>query len=248
MELATRDQIEADLTRQLAEILDRWRQRYERRLPEPEEVEEDERNLFLWFIVALSPVYYAGSRQIIDEFHAQLPQGAVISHRKLQAASRKAAEERAAFVADLMARGTSERAADYRARMAQAVQQFRDSAAEGSYNFGADLEVLVPLRVKLDWEFSHERAELVAITETTAAQFGGYKIGQDELRERGVILEAIWWTREDELVCSVCLPLNGTQESDWPEKYRDGPPAHVRCRCAAEFLTEAETIAEEANT
>ena len=237
MQLATRDSIEADLQRQLEAILQSWRDKYRpgRPLPTEEEVAEDERDLFLWFIVALAPIYYAGSRQLIDEFATELPQGSLISHRDLQAASQRAAEERAAFVAEVMTQGTRERAADYRQTIEEATREA--AAATDALSRGAFVVVARKASEALEWEFSRERAEAVAITETTVGQTGGQHIGREVMRERGVILDAQWIAENDARTCKICIGLDGKDESDWPEKYRDGPPAHVACVLPGNLVT-----------
>ena len=63
----------------------------------------------------------------------------------------------------------------------------------------------------------------------------------DQLRENGVTMRAAWNTSEDELVCSICEPLDGVHENaggGWTSPTTgetiDAPPAHPYCRC---FLT-----------
>ena len=41
----------------------------------------------------------------------------------------------------------------------------------------------------------------------------------------------IWRTQQDEKVCPICSPLNGTNQRVWGDKYPSGPPSHPNCRC-----------------
>jgi hypothetical protein len=89
---------------------------------------------------------------------------------------------------------------------------------------------------------SARRAESIAITEVTNAASAATAYTQGWLAERGLVFRRIWRTSADDRDCAVCSPLNGKPESEWPEKLKDGPAAHVRCRC---FTTLEEV--EEAN-
>lgn len=75
------------------------------------------------------------------------------------------------------------------------------------------------------------QAEAAAATETTAANTAGERAFQKEAGKKGEVILAHWRTEEDTRVCPVCDVLDGTTEDKWPEEYRDGPPAHVECRC-----------------
>lgn len=89
--------------------------------------------------------------------------------------------------------------------------------------------------------FGPSRAEMIAVTETTRAAAAGEKAVVDQLSEGGVTMQAFWNTSEDELVCSVCEPLDGVPENaggGWTNPVTgetiDSMPAHPYCRC---FLT-----------
>lgn len=41
----------------------------------------------------------------------------------------------------------------------------------------------------------------------------------------------IWRTQQDERVCPICSPLNGTNQRVWGERFPAGPPSHPNCRC-----------------
>lgn len=80
--------------------------------------------------------------------------------------------------------------------------------------------------------FSKQRAQNVAITESTRAAAGAFNGYQEELAKQGVSMIRIWQTLADELTCQICGPLNQKDESEWAGDFPDGPPAHSRCRCS----------------
>lgn len=90
------------------------------------------------------------------------------------------------------------------------------------------------LRARLEKVFSPERAELIAATEVTRAFAEGNLAAW---RESGVTEGKEWLTREDEIVCVICGPLNETivgidEQFQSSAGAIDGPPAHPRCRCS----------------
>lgn len=89
--------------------------------------------------------------------------------------------------------------------------------------------------------FGPSRAEMIAVTETTRAAAAGEQAVVAQLAEGGVTMRAYWNTSENELVCSVCEPLDGVPENEgggWTNPVTgetiDAMPAHPYCRC---FLT-----------
>lgn len=82
-----------------------------------------------------------------------------------------------------------------------------------------------------DWLLGEDRAETIAITETTRAISIGEELAGIVAKSQGVLLEAYWETAQDERVCPVCGALHGVAEMYWVDEYPNGPPAHVRCRC-----------------
>lgn len=87
--------------------------------------------------------------------------------------------------------------------------------------------------------FSHSRAEMIGITETTRAAVEGEReavmMSNEILSKYGIEpMTEIWLTRNDELVCPICEPRNNKKEGDgWTKD--DGPPAHPRCRCTTRY-------------
>ena len=75
------------------------------------------------------------------------------------------------------------------------------------------------------------RASAIAITEITRASSHATIEYQTYLASKGVLMERVWNTDQDELVCPICSPLQRKGEDEWIMEYPSGPPAHVRCRC-----------------
>ena len=78
--------------------------------------------------------------------------------------------------------------------------------------------------------FNEARAQMIAVTETTASYAQG---NMAAWRESDVVDGKEWNTNGDGLVCSICapldlnvVPLNGAFEGG-----HDSPPAHPGCRC-----------------
>jgi hypothetical protein len=84
------------------------------------------------------------------------------------------------------------------------------------------------LRGALEGTFGPVRAEMIAATEVTRASVQGEMDLVDQLKEQGFEMVAIWQTSNDERVCPLCGPLDGTKQG---EGWDDPPPLHVRCRC-----------------
>ena len=85
--------------------------------------------------------------------------------------------------------------------------------------------------------FGPVRSEMIASTEITRAASQGEQIVLDQLHEQGIEMEATWETNDDEQVCDICGPLDGTNADEFdndgqPQWGEMGPPpAHPRCRC-----------------
>ena len=87
------------------------------------------------------------------------------------------------------------------------------------------------IEATVDRAFDENRREQIGITETTVALMWGALMYQRLMAGRGVQIELIWYTQNDELVCEICGPLHGTKQEVWSQEFPGGPPAHVRCRC-----------------
>lgn len=89
------------------------------------------------------------------------------------------------------------------------------------------------LRDRLDRIFNPARAEAMTTTEVTmAVTMAGESF--DNLTDRDRTGDR-WFTRLDDRVCPVCLPLHGTSRAMWGEDYPNGPPAHPYCRCRIQY-------------
>jgi hypothetical protein len=88
--------------------------------------------------------------------------------------------------------------------------------------------------------FGGRRAEAIAVTEVTRAASRGTQQYQQEIAGAGIDMERVWRTSADEVTCPICVPLNGQPESEWAERYPDGPPGHVRCRCMVTLRLKKE--------
>lgn len=76
--------------------------------------------------------------------------------------------------------------------------------------------------------FGPGRAELIAITEITRAVDESDHEQTDMLKGMGFVFQEIWDTNNDDLVCEICGPLDGTVTEE-------RVPAHPGCRCRKRF-------------
>jgi hypothetical protein len=90
----------------------------------------------------------------------------------------------------------------------------------------------------LDDQFDVERAEKIAITETTRANTAGEFGVVSSMVLAGMLgpEEVNWITAQDDLVCEECEPLDGQPQDVWSLDFPAGPPAHPRCRCWLDYL------------
>lgn len=103
--------------------------------------------------------------------------------------------------------------------------------------FGKDV------RDRLGRVFGPTRAEMIAVTEVTRAAAEGELITVSQLNRDGIAMIAKWNTRNDELVCPKCGPLNQVYATRYDADRRPywthpttgvengPPPRHPRCRC-----------------
>ena len=95
------------------------------------------------------------------------------------------------------------------------------------------------LEKQLSSIFGPIRAEMIAITEITAAASAGeIQVSKQITQDTGLQMMAIWKTNMDERVCPICGNLNSKKAvrnnpPQWESggNYYDAPPAHPRCRC-----------------
>jgi len=87
------------------------------------------------------------------------------------------------------------------------------------------------LEALLQPAFGDVRASMIAVTEVTRAYSAATRMYENLLETAGIRMDGYWQTRADELVCPICGPLNNKPEAVWKDAFRDGPPAHVNCRC-----------------
>jgi hypothetical protein len=80
------------------------------------------------------------------------------------------------------------------------------------------------------------RAEMISVTEITRAAAQGELAVARQLKNEGIEMRKVWQTNKDDLVCTICEPLQGVEESTWRSVAPAGPPAHVRCRCFLSLL------------
>lgn len=94
----------------------------------------------------------------------------------------------------------------------------------------SSLIATVTKAVDQGWE-RHREATTQALTRavTTAAETGLFSNANQGLMANWTARELVWHTRQDELVCPICAPKQGTVYSG----ASNGPPSasHPRCRC-----------------
>lgn len=89
--------------------------------------------------------------------------------------------------------------------------------------------------------FGPKRAARIAIDETTRAQHegGAYAVSTTV----GLSSNDTWFTRDDGHVCPICTPLHETKRSYWGRFFPGGPPdPHPGCRCFVVYAHEQQTI------
>jgi hypothetical protein len=83
----------------------------------------------------------------------------------------------------------------------------------------------------LEPAFGEVRSRMIAVTEVTRTYAQATNFQQELFRDLGIMMERVWQTNDDELVCPICGPLDGQPEDHWVAEFGEGPPAHVNCRC-----------------
>lgn len=107
----------------------------------------------------------------------------------------------------------------------------REVAARFTGGAVSDLQSVVSQpESNLDSLLSQARANIIAITETTAAISRGEDFAAAALAV--ILLRVVAWfweTEEDDSVCSICRPLNGQRDPNVEQ------PAHPGCRCRKRY-------------
>jgi SPP1 gp7 family putative phage head morphogenesis protein len=94
----------------------------------------------------------------------------------------------------------------------------------------------------LEKPFGEVRSKMIATTETTQAYSAATTEVQQLMAEAGVQMTRIWHTRNDERVCPICGPLDGTPESVWGQQFPNGPPAHPNCRGSVGLSQQPDAV------
>jgi len=74
--------------------------------------------------------------------------------------------------------------------------------------------------------FGERRADVIAVTEIGRAAAAAQQMYGQYLREHGIEVEHVYQTVNEDRVCPICQPRNGTVVEP-----PDFPPLHPRCRC-----------------
>lgn len=82
----------------------------------------------------------------------------------------------------------------------------------------------------LEGQYSRQRAESIAVTETTRAAVEGERGIVHAIEGYGIRMRGVWRTANDDVTCEVCGSKDGEEiEGD------DFPPAHPNCRCGVSW-------------
>lgn len=207
----TRDEAEARLRDRLAALLARYLRIYGDAIEEGQPLDYEGLGLELLGVIGLELTAIATE----EALRAAVTVGVQFDPAVINTAAAKWARE----YAYNLVRGITDTT---RAAVSQAVTKFVETPGMTR----AELEKL------LEPTFGPVRAEMIAVTEVTRAYSeatNGYQRLLSE--EYGITMVRVWKTRNDELVCPICGPLNEKAEDDWPADLQGGPPAHPRCRC-----------------
>jgi hypothetical protein len=117
---------------------------------------------------------------------------------------------------------------------------YADAWATGlAARLGADTAATTARKLSLgtglDVALSSARAEVIAATEITRAVSAGESAARAGAAAVGLMLRSIWRTAEDEMVCDVCGPLDGTGVEVYGSVSFSGPPSHPNCRCWLDY-------------
>lgn len=223
--LANRDTYEKDFARKVSRLMQKHRKELARYLgspPDPSKVPEEfwqkvqketEEQIFLLLLL----IFTAASIQ-----HQPADGFAQFQTEEVERFGQQWSESRSREFGQGYTENTRKRLADYS-------EKWRASQEADSQDTSQE---------DLDRLFSPDRAEGIAITETSTAAVAG---GEESARVGGYLTDSdIWYTMQDEGVCPVCLPLHKEPRYIWGKRYRNGPPVHPRCRCHIEYVNDPD--------
>jgi hypothetical protein len=116
-------------------------------------------------------------------------------------------------------------------------EMLRQSITEGLQN-GKGLQGLIK-EIEGDYAFSHERAIMIARTETMNAHGRGALEGYLAAREEGIFLKKAWSAAPD--ACPICIENEDAGPIELDEPFPSGamhPTEHPKCRCTLVPITE----------
>lgn len=114
--------------------------------------------------------------------------------------------------------------------------------------FVTDQGTIGQLRDSLEPTFGEVRAQMIAVTETTRAYAEG---NREAWAASGVVQEREWRTNNDEIVCVICMPMDGVttgvnESFQHPTMGAIDVPGHVNCRCwTVPFIDPAKIAIED---
>lgn len=133
--------------------------------------------------------------------------------------------------ADYASRRASELGKDLTSTLRDRVTTAAEEARTGLERGESSSKTTAQLGTRIQ-EIATKQAESTGVTETTAANSAGeIEFKRQHKKETGIVLLGAWSASLDSKTCKVCRGLDGTDEEIWGEKYPEGPPAHVQCRC-----------------
>ena len=186
-----------------------------------EELQKDIRDEMMAMFIL---IYVASHETTQNKMKFQIPQ------EELQIRAQTVAGNRASLLATSYVGHTRERMQNHLDNIRSQITSVADEVRE--------------MTRKADEVLSAERAESVAVTETTASISAGQLDGVDDYKVQNptAITDVLWITEADGKVCTVCRPLHRKKEEVWSTAFPAGPPAHPNCRC------ELKTIGKQSKT
>lgn len=240
-ELPNRDQLEADLAKQLARVSARHRAELEQLLGNPPDASRVPAAFWLKvqkeaqaeLTAALALIFAASAEQ----------SGLAADDASLAAlgwAEQRAAEISVGWVEHGVAMlETSDTA--WQNRIDQQRRQEQIDAGDRQPAIGQQVSSSPITRREIrdtsNRIFGPSRVEGVAVTETTTARQMGASTAVEATV--GLSVSDLWITANDGKVCEICDPLHKTTRQYWERFFPGGPPTHPRCRCVVDFVNVA---------